>query len=158
MFLLICQIFSKQPYVCTICGRGFNQKNNLSTHIKTHNANLPNLPFTCGTCGHCCKNTMELAQHIRFHMDAKPLICSLCNLAFMDPEELNKHVIAKHESTSKAGSTDTTKPTYTCNVCQKSFSQSNNLKTVRISIFLFLPITFINENISFKALQNTHFW
>lgn len=122
-----------QPYVCTICGRGFNQKNNLSTHIKTHNANLPNLPFTCGTCGHCCKNTMELAQHIRFHMDAKPLLCSICNLAFMDPEELNKHVIAKHESTSKASTTDTAKPTYTCNVCQKSFSQSNNLKTVRTS-------------------------
>jgi uncharacterized Zn-finger protein len=99
------------------CDKRFNQKNNLTTHTRTHSSTSP---IPCTVCGIQCPNSVELLNHMRLHNDEKPFVCQNvgCNKVFLQFAEFAEH-LKQHVAQ---------KP-FKCDICGKQFSQSNNLKT-----------------------------
>ena len=72
-----------------MCDKSFNQKNNLTTHLRTHSDYHPS---SCSTCKQNFSSFNELFNHMRQHVEEKPLICSICNKVLNCQSDLNEHM------------------------------------------------------------------
>ena len=66
--------------VCTICGKAFNHRSNLVTHMATHSSARPH---TCNVCGEDFKLKHTLTKHMLVH--TKPDVdkkhqCQFCKV------------------------------------------------------------------------------
>ena len=52
------------PHKCPTCGRSFNQRSNLKTHLLTH---TDIKPYNCGDCGKEFRRNCDLRRHTLTH-------------------------------------------------------------------------------------------
>uniref|UniRef100_A0A3P9M418 C2H2-type domain-containing protein n=1 Tax=Oryzias latipes TaxID=8090 RepID=A0A3P9M418_ORYLA len=83
------KISRSRAFSCSICGKGFTQKQTLDTHIRFHNKERR---FLCQVCGKGFMQEVDLKRHILIHTGEKPYICSVCGKSFQAKRSLNGHL------------------------------------------------------------------
>ena len=61
--LLTC-VFQEAPHQCPTCGKTFNQRSNLKTHLLTH---TDFKPHTCQVCKKVFRRNCDLRRHVLIH-------------------------------------------------------------------------------------------
>ncbi|XP_077110989.1 uncharacterized protein LOC143766876 [Ranitomeya variabilis] len=106
---------AKKSFLCSECGKCFNQKGNLVSHQRTHTGEKP---FTCSECGKCFIQKSDLVRHHRTHTGEKPFSCSECGKCFT-----HKLHLVSHQRTH------TGEKPFSCSECGKCFNQKSDLVT-----------------------------
>ncbi|KAK6633024.1 hypothetical protein RUM43_012767 [Polyplax serrata] len=104
----------EQSYVCQYCNKTFSKISYLKSHKKCHVGEKDN--FTCDTCAKDFKTSAALEEHSRKHTGEKPFTCTVCMKSFAYKAYFNVH-IKKHAEV---------KP-FTCVHCQKGFVTQGDL-------------------------------
>ncbi|XP_069611298.1 zinc finger protein 665-like [Ranitomeya imitator] len=103
----------ENPFSCSECGKCFNWKGNLVTHLRIHTGEKP---FSCSECGKCFKDKSCLVTHQRIHTGEKPFSCSECGKSFNRKTNLAAHL--KNHTGDKPLS---------CSECGKCFTSKSCL-------------------------------
>ena len=139
------------PYKCIVCGLMYIQKEELTSHLKTH---CDFLPFKCGICEMTFEKAAFLLRvHMKTHMHGHKYVCEKCEAKFSVPFQLMQHMgvhNADEEETKSAleengakpeklNIKDTNRPKkedlskkeylspYVCNLCDTSVSYGQEL-------------------------------
>ncbi|XP_046697543.1 zinc finger protein 142 isoform X2 [Silurus meridionalis] len=112
-----------RTHICTECQRCFKMRSHLTEHMRLH---FPDPSLQCPTCKHYFTSKSKLRIHMLRESGEKLHRCHLCEYAAVERNTLNRHVASVH---GHEGETDTDKDFYTCPTCQKSFHQSQALKS-----------------------------
>uniref|UniRef100_A0A8D8CHN2 GDNF-inducible zinc finger protein 1 n=1 Tax=Culex pipiens TaxID=7175 RepID=A0A8D8CHN2_CULPI len=129
-------------FLCTTCGKSFNNRSNLRQHSVRHSSqkrfacgecparfhskgSLKNhqlvhtkeRPFGCDVCGTRFTMKHSLVKHRQIHTgEERPFGCSMCKQRFR-----NKHHLDRHQRVHSGE-----KP-FKCKLCDRAFAQSNDL-------------------------------
>ncbi|XP_021957800.1 uncharacterized protein LOC110853775 isoform X3 [Folsomia candida] len=106
---------NEKEYKCEWCGKSFNQRVAYNMHIRIHTGHKPH---KCSYCAKAFSRKMLLRQHIRTHTGERPYKCSICMKAFADRSNMLLH--QRLHSGERP---------YKCHICGKSFSKNHHLKT-----------------------------
>nr|QRF78288.1 Osr [Terebratalia transversa] len=60
----LCYFIPGSPHKCPTCGRTFNQRSNLKTHLLTH---TDIKPYNCDSCGKVFRRNCDLRRHSLTH-------------------------------------------------------------------------------------------
>ncbi|XP_062241611.1 oocyte zinc finger protein XlCOF7.1-like [Platichthys flesus] len=104
----------KKLFSCSECGKRFNQRDNLNTHMRIHTGEKP---FSCSDCGKGFKQRSKLNTHMRIHTGEKPFSCSECDKGFKQRSHLNTHMRIH-----------TGEKPFHCSECDKGFRHRCSLK------------------------------
>ena len=66
-----------RPHECDICKKAFFTRDNLKSHIKSHQESRP---FSCDLCNSSFKTKYSLNLHIKTHSDDRPWKCDVCGM------------------------------------------------------------------------------
>ncbi|XP_045598830.2 gastrula zinc finger protein XlCGF58.1 isoform X1 [Procambarus clarkii] len=127
-----------EKYVCTICGKSFNEKTAFENHVRYH--------FECKKCRKVFQTKDDLDTHLLFLGGEKLLSCNACKSLFHGKKELRRHIMnylherahrsfyaivpaVKKEPTVKIHMvTHTGKNSLKCSVCKKDVSVRYDLQ------------------------------
>lgn len=73
------------PHKCEVCGKKFNIKSHLNSHMEVHSDAV----YDCPHCDYTCKTKASIRQH-RFIHEGMPHICHFCGKGF---NARNKYVV-----------------------------------------------------------------
>ncbi|XP_068166127.1 zinc finger protein OZF-like isoform X2 [Antennarius striatus] len=110
-----CDTCGERPFLCKICGKGFNQMSNLTRHSRIHTGEKP---FSCKICSKDFRFHNAMKRHMRIHTDERPYSCEICGKDFKDINVMKTHVRIH-----------TGEKPYMCKICGRAFSQRTNLKS-----------------------------
>ncbi|OWR49887.1 zinc finger protein 135 [Danaus plexippus plexippus] len=102
-----------KPFECTVCHKRFTQQAGVNQHMRMHTGDRP---FTCSFCSKTFTQKSGLDQHLRIHTKIKPYRCVICSKAFCQSVHLQQHM-----------RTHTNVAPFQCGICQKRFKQSSHL-------------------------------
>ena len=95
-------MWSKKPYRCGICKKGFNKESYFNLHMKIHTGEVK---IECEECGKSFTDTYYLKSHIKtVHSNARPFSCSICSKSFKEKKVLKGHMLT-HERKGSLGPT-----------------------------------------------------
>ena len=104
---------SRHPFACTLCGKGFTKKYNMSIHSQSHHSLKRH---QCPVCAHRYSQKSYLRLHMRVHSGDKPYECRYrCGKRFGMKSDVKKH--ERVHSGEKP---------YTCKDCNRGFNHSSN--------------------------------
>ncbi|XP_045897661.1 zinc finger protein 777-like isoform X2 [Micropterus dolomieu] len=103
-------------YSCSVCERNFISESVLSRHKRSHTAEKP---FCCPDCGKRYSLEKVFMTHMRLHSGEKRFSCSVCKETFPCRGDLGKHM-EDHKNRNKG---------YGCSVCGKRFSRWSQLNS-----------------------------
>ncbi|XP_033610537.1 zinc finger protein 70 isoform X16 [Cryptotermes secundus] len=135
-----------RPYVCKICGSSYKRYRNLLSHrqyvhglyaigprkpkdpLKPHNKpkNALLKRFSCDVCNKAFSTRGKVAVHMRTHTGERPCHCDICGNTYPYSSSLYVHRKVVHEGRQRAE-----KGTFSCVVCDKTFSTRNYLDVHR---------------------------
>lgn len=122
-------------FKCSICFKEFSSAAKLTRHVKTHSGEMP---YKCKVCHKAFSHSGNfkvfievkikqhflsvsidaynffLQVHMRMHTDERPFVCSVCDKACRQAQDLEKHM-----------RTHTGEKPHVCPVCQRAFSTSS---------------------------------
>ena len=102
-----------KPYSCDKCEKKFARQVYLSKHYTKH---TDERPYVCNECGKCFKESSNLINHRKIHVEAK-YSCEKCGKKFTLPHQMRRHLRVH-----------TVEKPYACDECTKKFSSSDSLK------------------------------
>lgn len=73
------------PHKCEICGKKFNIKSHLNSHMEVHS----DVVYDCAQCDYTCKTKSSIRQH-RFIHEGMPHTCHFCGKGF---NARNKYIV-----------------------------------------------------------------
>lgn len=131
-----------KPFICPFesCGKGFNEKGNLKTHIRIHTGEKP---FVCTHpgCGIAFKALGHLKDHQKRHSNTKPFSCPICKNSF-----IRKSTLKIHLSTHGAISSDLVKEINKDKMDQSYLNNNININDT--------PNENINDNLELKSFKS----
>ncbi|XP_034245667.1 bromodomain-containing protein 4-like [Thrips palmi] len=137
------ETIEENSYLCTECGKRFNDRFNLEAHLYDHLAEFtgkhpfrcPKCPgrvfkdmklhrhhhlmgLECDVCGEAFHAAISLAEHrMRVHMAKKSYSCGVCNKRYLSSSDLAHHQKRRHSKPKK----------FKCKRCGKCFNHSDYL-------------------------------
>jgi len=108
----------EKAYSCETCGKAFKKKGQLVIHQATHSSEKP---FLCRTCGKGFKRDIALKRHDLIHTGEQPYECSVCGMRFNQSCSMRRHML-----------THTGEKPYFCSDCGTRFTQSGGLASHRV--------------------------
>ncbi|KAK5615303.1 hypothetical protein CRENBAI_003287 [Crenichthys baileyi] len=105
----------EKVFICDVCGHGFNQRTNLTTHKRVHTGEKP---FRCEDCGKRFNQRGNLRNHKRIHTGERPFICDFCGERFRNQGILQAHMRVH-----------TGEKPFVCAVCGRKFSRKTHFET-----------------------------
>ncbi|KAL8609357.1 hypothetical protein ACOMHN_008151 [Nucella lapillus] len=136
-----------KPFNCSTCGKSFTTSKSLCIHTRKHTGVKP---YLCNQCGREFFRGTSFKYHLKTHSrtQSKPLPCDECSREFLTQNRLDKHKQYKHPAQPKVYMCEHCGKTfmharslkiheqshtvkYTCLVCKKEFSQSDELDSHR---------------------------
>jgi uncharacterized Zn-finger protein len=119
---------------CPVCGKTFNDKGYLSSHLKIHrNAK----EYKCEWCDKSFNQRVAYNMHVRIHTGHKPHKCDLCPKAFSRKMLLRQHM-----------RTHTGERPYKCEICGKAFADRSNMLLHQVRNFTYFTISHSNNSLS----------
>ncbi|XP_053353043.1 zinc finger protein 142 [Clarias gariepinus] len=112
-----------RTHICTECRRCFKTRSHLMEHMRLH---FPDPSLQCPTCKRYFTSKSKLRIHMLRESGEKLHRCQLCEYAAVERNTLHRHIASVH---GHQGETDAHQDLYTCPTCQKSFNQSQALKS-----------------------------
>lgn len=106
--------FVSSAYLCSECGKSFNNRSNLRQHLIRHSGQKP---YSCNQCPSRFSCRAGLRSHLSCHSGLRPHVCDTCGSAFTKASSLVKH--------NRIHSGD--RP-YPCEMCDMRFTCSDHLK------------------------------
>jgi len=73
---------------CQICNRQFKTKDNLRSHMDSHN---PKKIFSCDHCDKTFNNLRGLKSHVGVHTGIRPFSCGICSMTFVNTSSACVH-------------------------------------------------------------------
>lgn len=104
-------------YLCDMCGNYFATERALTRHIRFHN----NIPYQCSHCDKKFSFLANLQRHELTHKKQNQFDCHICHQIFADQNLVDQHIQQVHAGFK----------CFTCNICNKKFSQISNLRRHR---------------------------
>ena len=89
----------EKEFICEICQRSFNRRDNLLKHQADLHSNVTSL-FKCDVCGGVFKHKCDLTRHQERHKESYDFSCTSCDKKFKVLEDLKQHVKI-HEADKK---------------------------------------------------------
>ncbi|XP_076858544.1 zinc finger protein 142 [Brachyhypopomus gauderio] len=112
-----------RTHICTECRRCFKTRSHLMEHMRLH---FPDPSLQCPTCKHYFTSKSKLRVHMLRESGEKLHRCHLCEYSAVERNTLRRHLVSVHGHQGEdAGTPDL----YACPTCQKSFRQSQALKS-----------------------------
>ncbi|KAI4878713.1 hypothetical protein NFI96_013484 [Prochilodus magdalenae] len=112
-----------RTHICTECRRCFKTRSHLMEHMRLH---FPDPSLQCPTCKHYFTSKSKLRVHMLRESGEKLHRCHLCDYGAVERNTLRRHLNSVH---GDLGEDDAATDLYTCPTCQKSFRQSQALKS-----------------------------
>uniref|UniRef100_A0A3Q2SNH1 Zinc finger protein 260-like n=1 Tax=Fundulus heteroclitus TaxID=8078 RepID=A0A3Q2SNH1_FUNHE len=103
----------QKPFRCDLCGQRFSHKSTLNRHTRIHTGQKT---FCCELCGKRFSQKSNLDIHMRSHTGQKPFCCYLCGQGFSHKSTLNRHMIIH-----------TGEKPFCCDLCGEIFSHKSTL-------------------------------
>ncbi|XP_030055716.1 zinc finger protein 585A isoform X1 [Microcaecilia unicolor] len=79
----------ERQYACAECGKCFNSKRTLKTHLRAH---VGERSYICNNCGKSFRRHTSLIIHERIHTGERPYQCATCGKNFIQRQHLTTHV------------------------------------------------------------------
>jgi len=99
-----------RPFKCTMCEKGFTERNKLLNHVKSHGVENPETVLESSTI----KEEDESASQ---QQSGGKHQCMICNRSFISPWKLKRHQM-----------THTGRKPFYCKICDKAFAEKNKLE------------------------------
>nr|XP_033805137.1 zinc finger protein 585B-like isoform X2 [Geotrypetes seraphini] len=103
----------EKQYACAECGKCFNSKRTLKTHLRAH---VGERSYICNNCGKSFRRHTSLIIHERIHTGERPYQCATCGKNFIQRQHLTTHV-----------KTHTGERPFQCSDCGKGFRWRSEL-------------------------------
>ncbi|CAL4173826.1 unnamed protein product, partial [Meganyctiphanes norvegica] len=105
-----------KPWICEVCGQGFNAKRDQQHHYLYKHTNQR--PHICELCGKSYGDARVLEEHKQFHKDVREFSCELCGKMFRTAKCVARHK-KRHERDKN----------FICGQCFKPFAVKADLKS-----------------------------
>ena len=113
---------------CDICGRPFNNLQQLQKHKRTHLNPEERKAFRCSYCGIMFDTVKLRERHEERHIDGETFDCENCQRSFSNEKNLAHHVRTHHSNNPKANKEAKTQrkkaedraKCHTCHICNSS--------------------------------------
>uniref|UniRef100_A0A9J7YK68 Zinc finger protein 142 n=2 Tax=Cyprinus carpio TaxID=7962 RepID=A0A9J7YK68_CYPCA len=112
-----------RTHICSECRRCFKTRSHLIEHMRIH---FPDPSLQCPTCKHYFTSKSKLRVHMLRETGQKLHRCHLCEYGSVERNSLRRHLAGVHghqEDDAPNGEL------FKCPTCQKTFSQSQALKS-----------------------------
>lgn len=112
-------IYAKSAYSCEECPKKFRFQKSFKEHLVNEHSKLAS-SVACDKCTVRCPNKKILEEHIlKFH-DRDIYLCPHCNKEFVRRSHVLRHM-------AQSGCDGQTVSTYSCEICNATFSRKDNL-------------------------------
>ena len=125
----------KLPYVCLVCLKRFQRRNDFVRHGQTHKGTI----FKCQFCTASFSKMELLHNHDHVHRNDKPFNCTVCGATFLNANSLSKHFKthtvwdadqdqSDEDTPRKVSNVKLKSSTYLCPLCKAMFKSADELK------------------------------